>query len=196
RSLLKPLIAAWPGFGPLRDGQVYLAPLALLVAVGLANVLRSGAMAALGVAAPVLVLPTFMLGAFGRLEAVPYPREWLAVQQIVNSDPAPGALLSLPWGAHRAFAWNGGRVILDPATKLFERRVIWDDTLRVGLRSGGVLLVRGEDPLNRRASALLATPERLGARYVLVAADENGFPYRPPGWTVVYAGKDLRLLRR
>jgi hypothetical protein len=40
RAALKWLITLWPGFGPLRDGQVYLAPAALLVAVGLAAALR------------------------------------------------------------------------------------------------------------------------------------------------------------
>lgn len=193
------LIGLWPGFGPLRDGQVYLAPLVLLTAVGLASVLRSGVPAVVGVLAPVLVLPTFAVGGFGRLAAVEYPPEWRQVQRIVNADPAPGALLSLPWGAHRAFAWNGGRVVLDPATKLFDRRVIWDDTLLVGLPDGGRLRVRGEDRLNRRAGALLGTPDfaaRLGVRYVLTVGTENRFPSGLSGWTTVFEGADLVLLRR
>ncbi|MGN9783738.1 hypothetical protein ACTMTF_20050 [Nonomuraea sp. ZG12] len=196
---LKWLIGLWPGFGPLRDGQVYLAPLVLVTAVGVASVLRSGVPAVVGVLAPVLVLPTFALGGFGRLAAVEYPREWREVQRIVNADPAPGALLSLPWGAHRAFAWNGGRVVLDPATKLFGRRVIWDDTLLVGLPDGGRLRVRGEDPLNRRAGDLLGAPDfaaRLGVRYVLTVGTENGFPSGLTGWTTVFKGADLVLLRR
>ncbi len=196
---LKWLIGLWPGFGPLRDGQVYLAPLVLLTAVGLASVLRSGIPAVVGVLAPVLVLPTFAAGAFGRLAAVEYPREWREVQRIVNADPAPGALLSLPWGAHRAFAWNGGRVVLDPATKLFDRRVIWDDTLLVGLPDGGRLRVRGEDPLNRRAGDLLGRPDfaaRLDVRYVLTVGTENRFPSGLTGWTTVFEGPDLVLLRR
>ncbi|MFF0862879.1 hypothetical protein ACFYUV_14075 [Nonomuraea sp. NPDC003560] len=198
REALKWLIALWPGFGPLRDGQVYLAPLALLTAVGLASVLRSGALALVGVLAPVLAMPTFALGAFGRLEAVTYPAEWTAVQRIVDGDPAPGPLVSLPWGAHRAFAWNGGRVVLDPATKLFRRRVLWDDTLLVGLPGGGRLRVRGEDPLNRLTGDLLAAGAYgdLPARYLLMAAGENGFPSAPPGWRTVFDGEELRLLRR
>jgi hypothetical protein len=152
-----------------------------------------------GVLAPVLVLPTFAVGGFGRLAAVEYPPEWRQVQRIVNADPAPGALLSLPWGAHRAFAWNGGRVVLDPATKLFDRRVIWDDTLLVGLPDGGRLRVRGEDPLNRRAGDLLGTPDfaaRLGVRYVLTVGTENRFPSGLSGWTTVFEGAELVLLRR
>ncbi|MFB4278780.1 hypothetical protein ACBJ59_26060 [Nonomuraea sp. MTCD27] len=198
RAALRWLITLWPGFGPLRDGQVYLAPLALLVAVGLAGVLRSGASAVVGILAPVLVLPTLAFGAFGRLAAVTYPPDWVAVQRIVNGDPAPGALLSLPWGAHRSFAWNGGRIVLDPATKLFERRVLWDDTLYVGLPDGGRLRVRGEDPLNRRAGDLLAAGDyaRLPARYVLMPASQNGFLLVQAGWKTIFRGKELHLLRR
>ncbi|MEO3790587.1 hypothetical protein ABGB14_10260 [Nonomuraea sp. B10E15] len=198
REALKGLIALWPGFGPLRDGQVYLAPLVLVAAVGLAAALRSGAPALVGVMAPVLVLPTLAYGAFGRLAVAAYPPEWRAVQRIVNDDPAPGALLSLPWGAHRAFAWNGGRVVLDPATKLFERRVIADDTLVVGLPGGGRLRVRGEDPLNRRVAGLLAAGDYAGlpARYVLVAGSQNEFSLEPAGWKTVFRGEELHLLRR
>nr|BFE86833.1 hypothetical protein GCM10020093_094340 [Planobispora longispora] len=121
-GLVKALIATWPGFGPIRDGQLHLAPFALLQAVGLASaagdlVLGSRAararprpvadrasrtvtvaVAAAVTAAPVLVLPTLALGAFGRLAAVDYPSGWRRVQEIVNADRAPGALLSLPWG--------------------------------------------------------------------------------------------------
>jgi hypothetical protein len=195
RETLKWLIGLWSGFGPLRDGQVYLAPLVLLTAVGLASALRSGTAAVVGMLAPVLVLPTFAFGAFGRLAAVSYPQEWLTVQKIVNDDPAPGALLSLPWGTHRAFAWNGGRVVLDPATKLFARRVIWDDTLLVGLPGGGRLRVGGEDPVNRRAGELLSDPDRLKVRYVLVSGSQNGLLSELAGWQPVFKSADLLLLR-
>ncbi|MFI6477055.1 hypothetical protein ACIBH1_03920 [Nonomuraea sp. NPDC050663] len=183
-SVLKQLIVWWPGFGPLRDGQAYLAPLVLAAAVGFGTLIPRGVAGVVGVLAPVLVVPTFALGAFGRLEAVAYPADWLAVQRIVNTDPAPGALLSLPWGAHRAFGWNAGRVILDPATKMFARRVLWDDSLSVALPGGGRLRVRGE--------AAGARPE---VRYVLISADENRFLSGYPGWDVVYRGAQLVLLK-
>ncbi|MDP9862684.1 MULTISPECIES: hypothetical protein [Streptosporangium] len=199
---LKGLIAWWPGFGPLRDGQLYLAPFVLLQAVGLAGAVArwgSRAVAAVAVAVPVLVLPTFALGAFGRLAAVDYPDEWRRVQAIVNADPAPGALLSLPWGAHRAFAWNGHRVVLDPATKMFRRRVLWNDALLVGLPGGGRLRVAAEDPAVTAAETALRTGpgERaaalaaLGVRYVLAEPSDNTFQ----GAVTVFQGRELRLLR-
>ncbi|MFI6797985.1 hypothetical protein [Streptosporangium canum] len=196
------LIAWWPGFGPLRDGQLYLAPFVLLQAVGLASVVarwHSRAVVAVAAAVPVLVLPTFALGAFGRLSAVDYPDEWRRVQAIVNADPAPGALLSLPWGAHRAFAWNGRRVVLDPATKMFRRRVLWNDALLVGLPGGGRLRVASEDPAVAAAEAALragpggraAALAGLGVRYVLAQAGDNTFQDA----VTVFQGREIRLLR-
>ncbi|MBG0828134.1 hypothetical protein HS041_10180 [Planomonospora sp. ID67723] len=220
---MKVLIGWWPGFGPLRDGQLHLASFALLQAVGLGGVVMGGVMdgavdrapgspagpvpgtravaavAAVAAAVPVLVLPAFAMGAFGRLAAVDYPDEWRRVQAIVNADPAPGALLSLPWGAHRAFGWNGGRVILDPASKLFARRVIWNDELLVGLPGGGRIAVAAEDPLVTRVGAVLrGRPDEraealagLGVRYVLVHMSDNAFH----GGVMLFQGRELRLLR-
>ncbi|MEU6739352.1 hypothetical protein [Streptosporangium sandarakinum] len=201
-GVLGGLIAWWPGFGPLRDGQLYLAPFALLQAVGLGCAVErwnSRAVAAVAAAVPVLVLPTFALGAFGRLAAVDYPDEWRRVQAIVNADPAPGALLSLPWGAHRAFGWNGHRVILDPATKMFRRRVLWNDALLVGLPGGGRLRVAPEDPatagvdaaLRARPGAREAALARLGVRYVLTRAGDDTFRDA----ATVFTGPEIRLLR-
>ncbi|MEV4745375.1 hypothetical protein AB0K21_03260 [Streptosporangium sp. NPDC049248] len=210
-GMLGGLIGWWPGFGPLRDGQLYLAPFVLLQAVGLAAVVarwNSRAVTAVAVAVPVLVLPTFALGAFGRLSAVDYPDEWREVQAIVNADPAPGALLSLPWGAHRAFGWNDDRVILDPATKMFRRRVLWNDALLVGLPGGGRLRVAAEDPASAGVEAALgvepggriAALSGLNVRYVLIHGSDN--PFQIPGGddslhgaTTVFRGPELRLLR-
>ncbi|MEU8267010.1 hypothetical protein AB0B89_07565 [Sphaerisporangium sp. NPDC049002] len=241
-GVLKGLIGLWPGFGPLRDGQLYVAPLVLVQAVGFGvavgrlsrpddrvrgvavghlprlddrvrGVARADARArraavlvpaVVGVLVPVLVLPTFAWGASGRLAAVEYPDDWRRVQAIVNGDPRPGALISLPWGAHRAFAWNGGRVILDPATKSFARRVVWDDALVVGLAAGRPLRVAGEDLLARRVGAAIGTRggaltsvlRAAGIRYVLIVGqDENAFRSRLPGATSVYVGRQVLLLR-
>lgn len=211
---LRALVGWWAGFGPLRDGQVYIAPFVLAQAAGVAvaaAALRRAmpapvAMAALAV--PVLVLPTFALGAFGRLGAAGYPDEWRRVQAIVNGDPVPGALVSLPWSAYRAYSWNGGRVVLDPATKMFSRPVVWNDTLVVGLSGGGRISVAAETPRARRIGALLARHAsgggppltaafaREGVRYVLAAGtDKNTFLSLLPGATVVWRGPELLLIR-
>jgi len=257
-GVLKTLIGWWAGFGPLRDGQAYIAPLALLQAVGFGVLVarvtdapgggaggigrrddapgageggersagggpgagqgRAGrpfppgrspsarggwVVAAVALLAPVLVLPGAVWGAWGRLEAVDYPAEWRRAQAVVNGDPAPGALVSLPWGAHRAFGWNGGRVTLDPAVKMFARPVVWNDELLVGLPGGGTLRVRGEDARAREIGALLAGEGPLtaalrarGVRYVLIsAANENTFRFRLPGAAVVLAGREITLMR-
>ncbi|GAA2992315.1 hypothetical protein [Streptosporangium longisporum] len=199
------LVGFWPGFGPLRDGQLYLAPFALLQAVGLAAVaarlpatIRPGM-----ILVPLLVLPTFALGAFGRLVAVEYPPDWSRVRQIVDADPAPGALLTLPWSAYRAFGWNGGRVVLDPAVKSFHRRVVWNDGLTVGLGDGRTLALGAEDPLAREIGPLLAGSGALtgplaarGVSHVLILrANENMFRSRLSGARLLHAGPELLLYR-
>ncbi|WP_214408580.1 hypothetical protein [Sphaerisporangium fuscum] len=204
---LRSLIGWWSGFGPLRDGQLYVAPLALAQAVGFAVVVAAlGRTAIAAAAVPLLALPTFALGAFGRLGTAEYPRDWREVQAIVNHDPAPGALLTLPWGAYRAFSWNAGRVVLDPAGKLFSRPVLWNDSLVVGLHGGGRIVVGGEDPRIRRIGELFEGGRsqtgvtgmlgREGVRYVLLQrANENEFLPRLPGAHAVFAGAELLLLR-
>jgi hypothetical protein len=214
---LKAMIGFWPGFGPLRDGQLYVAPLVLVQAIGFgvfsgrfsrpsprggkAAVVVPGVVAVL---VPLLVLPAFAWGASGRLAAVEYPGEWRRVQAIVNRDPRPGALISLPWGAHRAFAWNGGRVILDPATKSFARRVIWNDALVVGLGGRGSLRVSGEDLLGRRIGMVITARDgpltqalrAAGIRYVLITGrNENKFRSRLPGAVPAFVGNEVLLLR-
>lgn len=199
------LVGLWPGFGPLRDGQLYLAPFALLQAVGLAAVtarlspvIRPGMLLL-----PLLVLPTFAMGAFGRLVAVDYPADWSRVRSVVDADPTPGALLTLPWGAYRAFGWNGGQVVLDPAVKFFRREVVWNDGLPVGLEDGRTLLLATEDPRARRVGAVLAGSGPLsgplaaeGISHVLIQrSNENLFRSRLSGARLIFAGQDLILYR-
>ncbi|MBR8741278.1 hypothetical protein [Nocardiopsis sp. MG754419] len=225
-GFLVALIDLWPGFGPLRDGQLYVAPFALLQSLGLgAAVLwllgalpptpasgggstggrnapvdtegpprpavpamgRVGAVVFLGLL-PVVVLPGLLWGARGGLAPVAYPPDWRETRAAVAADERPGAVLVLPWSAYRGPDWSGEPVVvLDPATKLFDRRTLWNDDLRVGTPDGETVSVTGEDTRAREAAALLdpdpdtgmptvapdALPGLLGAlgvRYVVVSA--------------------------
>ncbi|MEU1899642.1 hypothetical protein ABZ512_14795 [Nocardiopsis dassonvillei] len=221
RALLVWLISAWPGFGPLRDGQLYVAPLSLVQALGLGAGVwwlagRQGAALRTGLAVfvallPVVVLPGLLWGASGRLAPVHYPGEWLAAQEAVAADDRPGAVLVLPWSAYRGPDWSGrATVVLDPATKLFDRRTLWNDDLVVGTPDGGEVVVTGEDARARRVAGVLGPdpvtglPERLdaaalgglGVRYVAVSAPaDNQFWSGVEGLSVVVEGSDMVLLR-
>nr|WP_191909884.1 hypothetical protein [Microbispora cellulosiformans] len=160
RAALRVLVTHWAGFAVLRDAQQYVAPLALMQALGLgavaarlrgaparavagdavraragtASAVRASAVVASAVAAgaPLLLLPTLALGGMGRLAAVPYPRDFDEVRARVAADPVPGDVLLLPWEAYRAYDWNGRRSVLDPLPRYLPRRVVWNDAVRVG----------------------------------------------------------------
>jgi hypothetical protein len=180
------MISLWPGFAVLRDGQQFVAPLALAEAVGLGLAvawflqpgrmpgLRDGrvALAVATVVAPLLLLPGLAWGAVGRLHPVQYPTAWLAARRLINADHEPGMALLLPWGAYRRFAWNDAEAVLDPWPRLLGRQVIWDDGVQVGS-----MRLPPESPLatrlNRLASSgapLTAELKSLGIRYVIVDA--------------------------
>ncbi|HEX4658593.1 MAG TPA: hypothetical protein VH307_14500, partial [Streptosporangiaceae bacterium] len=153
RAALRDLVAAWPGFAVLRDGQQYLAPLALAEAIGLGALVawvtagaqrmaaadrspgaRSAA-AALGVMAvlaPVVLLPGMAWDMAGRLRPVAYPADWVRARQVIDGDPAQGSVLLLPWAAYRRYPWNGGEAAFDPWVRFAAREVISNDALDVG----------------------------------------------------------------
>jgi len=187
RAALRELIAAWAGFGVLRDGQQYVAALALVEAIGLgagvAWVLRDvgagadarrarAALAALAVLAPVLLLPGLAWGAAGRLHAVQYPADWMAARQLIDSDPRPGTVLLLPWAQYRRYPWNGGEAVFDPWSRLLARDVIDNDALTVGDQTVGqesAASIR----LNRlivQAGPLTGRLRAAGVRYVVIDA--------------------------
>ena len=176
----------------LRDGQQFVAPLALAEAAGLGVVVawamkprpfgtkdqdRSGvALGVLAVLAPVLLLPGLAWGAAGRLQPAWYPAEWLAAARTIDASPARGAVLLLPWETYRTPSWNHGEVVLDPWSRLLSRPVIWND----GTRVGDVELAP-DDPRARRLDSairasgpLTAILAAAGVRFVLDDADDPG----------------------
>ncbi len=210
RALVDLTVQHLPGGGLVRDAQKFVAPLALVEAVGfgvgaerLLAATRGrrtrAALAAILVAAPVLLLPALAWGAAGRLAAVDYPPEWAEARAVMSADPVPGAVLVLPWHLYLALPWNGGRVVLDPAQRWFTRRAVGNDDLEL---AGAT--VPGEDPEGARLAPLVTGPAPLapslgaaGIRYVLVLklADWERFTPRLAGLATALDGPGLSLYR-
>jgi hypothetical protein len=206
RDGLATLVREVPAAGLLRDGQKWLAPWALLLALAAgagaaraAAAVRDRALRRLvPVAAVVLVvalLPDLAWGAAGRLEAVSYPRAWARAREVVAAGPS-GDVLVLPWGAFRAFGWNDSRTVLDPAGRYFPGSVVVDDTLVVGEQA-----VPGEGPRAAAARAALDRPDAgrrlraLGIGWVLVHRDQPGPALPVPAGRTAYRGTGLTLVR-
>ena len=206
RQALQWLVSTVPGAGLIRDGQKFLMPYALLVALcvalgaeWLAGVVtdRAGRLAGRAVLAgalllPVVVLPDLALGAAGRLRPVSYPADWDRVAALVAERE--GEVLSLPLGAYRAYPWNDGRTVLDPLPRYLAADVLADDTLRVG-----DLVVAGENPRLARIREQLdsgAPAAATGVRWVVVQRDVG--PEVPAevlaGLRPVHVGEHLLLL--
>ncbi|WP_219469925.1 hypothetical protein [Nonomuraea rhizosphaerae] len=173
REAFKWLIGVWGGFAVFRDAQQFVAPLALLAAVGFGALAeRAGRWAAVMALVPLAVLPTLAWGAAGTLRAVDYPESWSQAREIIRRDPESGNVLVLPFESYRVFPWNGGRAVLDPAQRYFAtpgRDVIADDSVRVG-----TMVVGAEDSRVRELERVLEGPSpnlaAAGFRYVVVDA--------------------------
>jgi hypothetical protein len=211
RALLADLISAWAGFAVLRDGQQYIAALALAEAIGLGaavawavrdtRVAAAPVLGVLAVLAPVLLLPGMAWGSTGRLHAVQYPADWTTARQLIDSDRQPGTVLLLPWAQYRRYPWNGGEAVFDPWSRLLSRDVIYNDALTVGRQTVGQ-----ESAASIRLNRVLGQPGPLtarlraaGVRYLLVDAGPLlGQPpaglataARLPGARLVLASRDL-----
>lgn len=199
------LVANVAGAGLLRDGQKFLIPYALLVAVAFsvgADVLagrlarrldRTAGRVVLVAAAllPVAILPDLAFGAAGQLRPVRYPDDWAAVSARVSA--APGEVLSLPFHGYQRYRWNRDQVVRDPAPRFLDAPVLMNDALQVG-----DVTVDGENPRAARVRAILDAGEpvaRLGVRWVLVR-EQPGLPVPAPalaGLRLAYDGEHLAL---
>ncbi|MCM4082748.1 hypothetical protein [Paractinoplanes hotanensis] len=203
--VLEWVVGQVPGGGLLRDGQKFLIPYALALALAfaagagrLASALArrfepsAGRMALIGAALlPVAVLPDLAFGGLGALRPVHYPADWDVIADRV--DAAPGEVLSLPFEGYQRYPWTDGVVVRDPAPRYLDAPVLINDALRVG-----PVTVDGESPRARAVRQHLAAGRPaagLGFRWVLVrlgAGDE------PPaavlsGLRLAYAGPSLQL---
>ena len=195
-TALRAAITFWPGFALLRDGQQFVAPAALAVAVGLgagvgalieaarapagSRLIRGTQSAAgpavmlgvLALAAPVVLLPGLAWGAAGRLQAVQYPAAWMRARQLIERDQHAGSVLLLPWAQYRRYPWNHGEAVFDPWPRLLARPMIWNDALQVGRTT-----VAAESGRARQLSPVISSGRPLtsaltasGVRYVVVDA--------------------------
>ena len=194
RELLRWLISESPGIAVFRDGQQFVAPLALAEACGFGVAVtwamnagsfwsKTNSLDAAGVMlgvfailAPVVLLPGLMWGAAGRLRPAQYPAGWLATARMINTSPEAGAVLLLPWATYRTPPWNHGETVLDPWTLLLSRQVIWND----GTEIGNVVLAP-DDPAARQLNALIegggsltAELSEAGVQFVVDDADGPG----------------------
>jgi hypothetical protein len=195
-----------PGGGLFRDSQKFVVPLALALSVGFGigvdHVLLRVERARAATARPVLpaaLAPTLAWGAGGRLATSSYPASWGRAQAIMAADPAPGAVLVLPWHTYLPFGWNGGRTVHQPAVRFFSRPVVADGSLQVGSE-----VLPAEDPWSRLAEPavrgtepLEASLPSLGVRYVLLfrEADWEAALRLVAGLTPVLDEPDLILFR-
>lgn len=215
QSLLRDLIALWPGFAVLRDGQQFVAPLALVLALGaglgVAWIMARGAgklmrdvrwlVGLVALISPIVALPGLAWGAGGRLAPVQYPADWMAARRVI-ARLGPGRVLLLPWAAYRRFGWNNGEAVLDPWPRLLGQTVVWNDAVQVGS-----IVIPAEDPLARRLTPVISSTEPLtsvllaaGVRIVIVdvslgptVGSGRGYPYqhRLPGSRILLSGPGL-----
>ena len=195
-TALRAAITFWPGFALLRDGQQFVAPAALAVAIGLgagvgalieaarapdgSRLIRGTRSAAgpavtlgvLALAAPVLLLPGLAWGAAGRLQAVQYPADWMRARQLIGRDRHPGSVLLLPWAQYRRYPWNHGEAVFDPWPRLLARPVIWNDALQVGRTTVAAESERARQltPLISSGRPMTKALTGVGVRYVVVDA--------------------------
>jgi hypothetical protein len=205
-----------PGGGLVRDGQKWLAPWLVLLAVSSAlgavrvagaagrrtrdSSVRRLVLVAVGVVA-LLAAPDLVWGSAGRLASVDYPDDWAQVREVLATDPAPGDVVSLPWSTFRRFDWNLGRTVLDPAPRAMPRTVVASDSLVV--RHGDTLVtVPGDDPRSEVIGAAVGSGadlapvlHDLGVGWVLVERAGAPPPTLPSGAVQVLTGPDLALYR-
>jgi hypothetical protein len=160
-----------PGGGFLRDGQKFVIPLALAGAIGFGvgvgrvlGAIRSGDRLARALVLvlpllPIALAPTLAWAAGGKLRVASYPSSWARVEQALRADPAPGAVMTLPWHAYLPFSWNHGQTVHQPAPRYLSRSVLSASALELGSAT-----LPPEDPWARLAGRALAEQPPLAPR--------------------------------
>jgi hypothetical protein len=206
-DLLREVIERYAVVGLLRDGQKWIAPTLLVLAIAAAlgaeaalERVRAGSMqrlaGALAVLAPLAALPGAVWGESGRLQVSDYPADWSTVLARVDAP----TVLVLPWSGYRRFPWTGDRTVLDPAPRWMDARAVVNDELPLPDRD-----LRGEDPVAqglqeaaRSGRPLVADLRRAGIGQVLVersdrSADPAALERQVQGLDLVVANAELAL---
>ena len=197
---------AVPALAAVRDTHRLLAPLVVVLAVGVAvgvarlgRVLGPVAVAVAAVGMLVLALPDPVVGP--RLPGpVEVPAAWRQAAARVDADPRPGVVLAVPPGQTQRYAFTDGRPVAVPLRRLAAREVVGATSLRVGdlVVDDGVASPPwaglAESPPRRW------DPERFAASGVawVAVTDPGRLPERgelPGGFTPVVDAPSLVLLR-
>lgn len=190
-GVVEQVVEAVPGGGLLRDGSRYLALLAPLQAVlfglgvgRLAVLVKKagprGAVAAVAIVLPLVAMPDLAWGATGALKPADYPSSWAEARLAIERAPQEGAIAVVPFTAYRAPDWNGGRPVLDPAGRFFDRTTVVSDELVISGRA-----IAGEDPRARRVGRILGGDAvayglaREGIGFVVYEADAGDSGINP-----------------
>jgi len=203
------LVEHVPGSGLLRDSQKFLAPFVLLAVCSIGALADRAVRAAAGsgpeiafavavvaVPTPLVLLPDGAATVWPTLRPVHYPAGFERVDRILGRSDA-GYLATLPWRSYRAFSWGSQDVSSDPAVRWFDRRVVTDDSLRVGATTVSGESRRARDlgralPSRSSAEALRAS----GVSWVLVYRDDPAATDLDlSGLEPVYRDPDMALFR-
>ena len=211
RPAMEWLITDVPGGGLARDAQKWVAPFALLLAVGFGEAVGwlhahlaarprgvSPATAYAAALVPVLLLPSLAWGQLGHLRLSTYPDEWTQVAALMEeAGVADDRVVALPFTIYRRFDWAHDRALLDPAPRFFPGQVLVDDLLPLGQgrEVGGETADAARIRQAVADGTLEATLRDLGVRWVLI---EHGTPGET-GWPaeageVVHEGPELTLV--
>nr|WP_041781687.1 hypothetical protein [Mycolicibacterium chubuense] len=193
-AAVEAVIRTVPGLGVLRDGQKWVAlAMPAYALAGAAAVValrpRVPAIATAGVccAALVATLPDLTWGVGGRVAPVHYPPGWSAAAAIIDSAPAPVAVL--PVDSMRRFPWAGEAPVLDPLPRWVRAHVLSSGDLSIGGRT-----VLGEGSHARAVQRLLvggADRARLadaGVGWVVAEGRHDALPL-----PVAYRDDDIAL---
>ncbi len=199
-----------PGGGLLRDGQKWLLPYVVLVAVGAGAAAASVARAvrrrdadlarllpAVLALVPVLLLPDAAGRTWAALEPIQYPADLAEAVAVLDRDDGPGYVATVPWSSYRRFSWGNDLSAADPLPRWTHHPAVVSDTLEV---TGAT--VAGEDRAAAAVGAALADEEVVPALadlqvgWVLVYRDQPGAgDVDLAGSELVVDGQDVGLYR-